>query len=195
MKNILALYTSISGDNSLSTQLAKEWLAKQDAKVIERDLATNPVPHLTMETFSGFMTPEEGRSESQQAQAALSDTLIKELKEADTLLISIPMYNFGIPSTLKSWIDYISRAGMTFQYSANGPEGLVKNTRAVVVLTRGGLYQGTEADVQAPFIKLVLGFIGITDVEFIYAEGVAMGEEAKQVAISSAKEKLTAVTA
>lgn len=195
MKNILALYTSLSGDNATSTQLAKEWLAKQDAKVVERDLAGNPLPHLDMTTFSGFMTPEDARNEAQAAGVALSDTLIGELKAADTLLISVPMYNLGIPSTLKAWIDHVARAGQTFQYTEEGPKGLLTDTKAVVVLTRGGQYKDTAFDVQVPYIKLFLGFVGITDVEFIFAEGIAMGEEAKESAVLTAKEKLATVAA
>ena len=195
MKNILALYSSLSGDNAASTQLAKAWLSELDAQVIERDLAAQAIPHLDSGTFTGFITPAEQHSAEQAEGVALSDQLIDELEQSDTLLISVPMYNLGIPSTLKAWIDHIARAGRTFRYTEQGPQGLLSGKKAVVIATRGGQYQGTEYDVQTPYLRQILAFIGITEVEFIYAEGLAMGEDAKAGALSQAKSQLAKLAA
>src|SRR5690606_22026455 len=114
------------------------------------------------------------RTPEQQTLAATADAAIAELQAADVLVLGVPMYNFGIPSTLKAWIDSIARAGTTFRYTANGPEGLLKGKQAYVLAARGGAYQGTPADTQTPYLKTFLGFVGITDVTFVYAEKLNM---------------------
>ena len=197
MKKILALYSSVSGEHATSTQLVKEWLGQQSAtaEIIERDLNADPVPHLGMQTLSGFATPEDQQTEAQAAGVALSNSLINEVKQADTLILGIPMYNFGIPSTLKAWIDHIARAGETFQYTAEGPQGLMTGKKAIVVFTSGGTHKNTPLDLQSPYIKLFLNFIGITEIEFIYAEGTALGEGAVETAKAAAQQQLALVTA
>lgn len=195
MKNILAIYSSLSGDNSVSNTLAKNWVSKQEGQVVERDLSTHPVPHLDTPTMGAFFTPAENHTAEQTALMQLSEQLIRELEVADTLVIAVPMYNFGIPSTLKAWIDHVARAGKTFHYTAQGPEGLLTGKKAVIVTSRGGIYKETGFDNQAPFIKQVLNFIGISDVSFIYAEGTAMGDIEKQKAVLHATESLERIVA
>jgi len=195
MKTILAIYSSVSGDNSVSNQLARQWIDQQNARVVERDLATDPVPHLDGATVGAFFTPADQRSDDQTDLVALSDTLVEELQSADTLVISAPMYNFNIPSSLKAWFDQVARAGVTFRYTENGPQGLLSGKKAIVVTSRGGMYKDSGFDFQVPFVKQFLGFIGITDVEVIYAEGVAMGEDAKTAAVNDAEKSLEALSA
>ena len=181
MSTLLQINSSLFGEQGESGQLAKEFVKQYESKnqgtgVIVRDLSTDPVPHLTAETFQGFMLPAEERNEHQQSIAELSDQLISELEKADVLVIGLPMYNFSLPSTLKAYFDHVARAGITFRYTENGPEGLLKNKKAYILAARGGVYQGTEFDTQTDYIKHFLGFIGITDVQFVYAEGLSMGE-------------------
>jgi FMN-dependent NADH-azoreductase len=126
-----------------------------------------------------------------QLQAvALSEELIGELQVADIIVLGLPMYNFGIPSTLKAWIDHVARAGITFQYTENGPEGLLKGKKAYVIAARGGLYEGSAADTQTPYIKTILGFMGITDVTMVAAEGLNMGDDAKAASLAKAQGEL-----
>lgn len=195
MKNVLAIYSSITGSNSVTNTLAKNWVSNQDASVVERDLSENPIPHLDGMTVGAFFTPADQHSEEQAELVKLSEQLISELEAADTLVISAPMYNFGIPSTLKAWIDQVARAGRTFQYTETGPVGLLTGKKAVVVTARGGMYKESGFDFQIPFVKQFLGFVGITDIEVIYAEGVAMGDEAKQDSVANAEKALEAISA
>lgn len=195
MKTILAIYSSVSGDNSVSNQLAKNWVQQQDAHVIERDLATDTVPHLDGATVGAFFTPADQLTAEQSQQIALSNTLVEELKSADTLVISAPMYNFNVPSALKAWFDQVARVGVTFRYGATGPEGLLTGKKAIVVTSRGGIYKDSGNDFQVPYIKQFLGFIGIKDVEVVYAEGVSGGPEAKDVAVNDAEQSLQVLSA
>jgi FMN-dependent NADH-azoreductase len=126
----------------------------------------------------------------QQRHVAESDALIDELREASVLVLGLPMYNFGVPSTLKSYFDHLARAGVTFRYTAEGPVGLLTGKRAYVFATRGGQHAGTERDVQAAFVRQFLGFIGIRDVEFIYVEGLALGDEQRARAVAAAAERI-----
>jgi FMN-dependent NADH-azoreductase len=126
----------------------------------------------------------------QAARVALDDALIAEIKAADVVVLGVPMYNFGVPSQLKNWIDAISRAGVTFRYTANGPEGLLQGKTVYVALTRGGKYRNTPADTMVPYLRTVLSFLGLTDVHFVYAEGLAMGAAAEEIAIASAYEQI-----
>jgi FMN-dependent NADH-azoreductase len=129
------------------------------------------------------------------ARVALDDALIAEVAAADVIVIGVPMYNFGVPAQLKNWIDAVARAGVTFKYTESGPVGLVQGKKVYVALTRGGLYRNTPADTQVPYLKTFLGFIGLTDVQFIYAEGLAMGPEAEQKALASAQSQIEEVLA
>jgi len=151
-----------------------------------RDLATNPVPHLTGERFQAFLTKPEDRTLAQAREAAVSDDLVAELQAADVLVIGLPLYNFGVPSTLKAYFDHVARAGITFRYTANGPEGLLKGKKAYLFATRGGVHAGFPRDTQTGFVRDFLAFLGITDVEFIYAEGLAMGDAVAKPALENA---------
>lgn len=178
MKHILALYSSINPEQSQSARLADQYLAEvashEEVSVTRRDLSDGSVPHLDSEEFSAWNTEASERTDKQSELAALSDTLIAELEAADVIVLTAPMYNFGIPSSLKAWIDRIARAGRTFKYTENGPEGLLKNKQVIIISSRGGKYAGTPMDTQTDYLRDVMKFVGLDDVTFIYAEGLAM---------------------
>ncbi len=191
MKTLLQLNSSLNGQEGASSQLSKRFVTawrerNPKGRVLIRDLAAEPVPHLSAERFQAFLTDPKERDAEQQTVVAYSDALIEELRQADTIALGLPMYNFGVPSTLKAYIDHIARAGVTFRYTENGPEGLLRGKNAVVFATRGGRYAGTAKDTQTAYVRDFLAFIGITDVEFVYAEGLAMGEESRDRALSGA---------
>lgn len=197
--NILQVNSS-ARQNAHSTKLASELVqglvaANPGASVAVRDLTTQPHPALDEATLGALFTPVEQRSAEQAARVALDDALIAEIQAADVVVLGVPMYNFGISSQLKNWIDAIARAKVTFQYTANGPEGLLKNKKVIAVLTRGGLYRDQPHDTQVPYLRNVLGFLGMTDVQFVYAEGIAMGPEAEAAALASAREQIAELTA
>lgn len=189
MKTVLNITSSLfqqQGQSSLlSTTLTQQLVGEHD-QLITRDLAMEPVPHLTAERFAAFSTPATERTPEQQAVVAYSDTLIDELRAADVIVLGLPMYNFGVPSMLKAYFDHVARAGVTFQYTREGPQGLLTGKKAYVLATRGGHYQGTPADTQTGYVRLFLNFIGISDVEFVYAEGLALGEPHKTQALEKA---------
>ncbi|MBM0107754.1 FMN-dependent NADH-azoreductase [Steroidobacter sp. S1-65] len=190
MSTLLQINASLAGAEGQSSRLAHRFVADWQAQhpgghVIMRDLASDPVPHLTAERFQAFLSPPEARTLEQSAAAEYSDALIAELKAADTIVFAVPMYNFSVPSTLRAYFDHIARAGVTFSYTASGPEGLLKGKKAYVFITRGGIYPDA-ADTQTPYLKQFLGFIGITDVTFVYAQGLAMGQETAQKSITAA---------
>lgn len=198
MKTLLLIHTSLRGPESLSSSLASDYLAQWQAsnpggQVSYRDLASEPVPHLTAERFAAFTTAADQRNDEQLAIAAFSDQLISELQAADEILIALPMHNFGIPSTLKAYIDHIARAGVTFRYTPDGPVGLLTNKRAIVFATRGGKYQGTPLDTQTDYMKMFLAFLGIEDTQFVYAEGTAMGDESLNASIANARQQIRAL--
>ena len=145
--------------------------------------------------LGALFTPAEQRTPEQAARVALDDALIAQVQSADAIVLGVPMYNFGVPVQLKTWIDAIARAGVTFRYTENGPEGLLKGKKVYVALARGGIYRDTPADSQVPYLKGVLGFLGMTDVEFIYAEGLAMGPESADKAFAAAEAAIGAVVA
>lgn len=195
MKTLLLIHTSLQGPAGLSSSLAsdyvKRWLANhQDGRVISRDLAANPVPHLTAERFAAFTTAADKRNAEQRAIADFSDQLIRELQEADQILIALPMHNFGIPSTLKAYFDHVARAGVTFRYTSDGSVGLLTGKRAIVFATRGGKHRGTPLDTQTDYMKTFLAFIGIDDTEFVYAEGTAMSDESRRAGIQNARQQI-----
>lgn len=200
MSNLLKINASLFSGNGQSSQLTERFVAAwqashPDTQVIERDLAANPVPHLDGARFMAFLAKPEERSAKQQAVVDFSDALIAELRAADAIVIGLPMYNFGIPSQLKAYFDHIARAGVTFRYTANGPEGLITGKKAYILAARGGIYAGTPKDSQTTYVRDFLGFIGITDVEFIYAEGLNMGDESKNAALAKAHQSLATLTA
>ncbi len=202
--NILQVNSSArsfeNGQGSHSTRLANELVAQLQAahpgsRVTVRDLARQPHPALDEATLQALFTPAEQRNAEQAARVALDDALIAEIQAADVVVLGVPMYNFGVSTQLKNWIDAIARARVTFQYTAHGPEGLLKGKKVYAVLTRGGLYRDTPADTQVPYLRAVLGFLGMTDIEFIYAEGLAMGPEAEAAGLQSAREQIAALLA
>lgn len=191
MSTLLQINASLAGANGVSSRLAQRFVADWKARhteghVVTRDLATDPVPHLTAERFQAFLSPPEARTAEQRALSDYSDALIEELRVADTIVFAVPMYNFSIPSTLRAYFDHIARAGLTFRYTANGAEGLLKGKKAFVFIARGGVYP-EAADTQTPYLKQFLGFVGITDVKFVFAEGLAMGEATREKSISAAQ--------
>jgi FMN-dependent NADH-azoreductase len=196
MSNLLVLNSSLGGEASVSRLLVEEAVAQlirrnNGARVIRRDLAGDTIPHLTPQSVAGVRgepaTPAEAKAR------ALSDELIAELKAADTIVIGAPMYNFSIPTTLRAWFDYVLRAGVTFSYSEAGPKGLLTGKQVIVVESRGGLYSEGSAqalDFQEPYLRQLLGFIGLTDVTFVRAEKIAFGPEARDNTIRSARAEL-----
>jgi FMN-dependent NADH-azoreductase len=194
MSTLLQINASLAGANGASSQLADrfvaDWMAKRpEGRLVKRDLASEPVPHLTAERFQAFLSQPEARTAEQQAATEYSDALIAELKSADTVVFAVPMYNFSVPSTLRAYFDHIARRGVTFRYTANGPEGLLKGKKAYVFITRGGIYAG-GVDTQTPYLKQFLAFIGITDVQFVYAEGLGMGDETRQKSLTAAHQAI-----
>ncbi|EHR5761279.1 TPA: FMN-dependent NADH-azoreductase [Vibrio parahaemolyticus] len=190
MSRVLALKSSILGDYSQSNKLVEDFIKNVDQdKLTVRDLAANPLPVLDFAVATALRATED-LSQEQQAVVDLSDTLIEEVKAADTLVIAAPMYNFTIPTQLKNWIDLIARAGVTFKYTENGVQGLIEGKKAIVVTTRGGIHKDSPTDNVTPYIRTVLGFVGITDVEFVYAEALNMGEDAASKGILEAQSQL-----
>jgi FMN-dependent NADH-azoreductase len=190
MSRVLALKSSILGDNSQSNKLVEEFIKNvaQD-KLTVRDLAANPLPVLDL-TVATALRSTGDLSQEQQQVVELSDSLIEEVKAADTLVIAAPMYNFTIPTQLKNWIDLIARAGVTFKYTENGVQGLFENKKAIVVTTRGGIHKDAPTDNITPYLRTVLGFVGIADVEFVYAEALNIGEDAAAKGITEAQSQL-----
>lgn len=194
MSTLLQINASLAGANGQSSRLAdrfvSEWVANHPGgHVIKRDLAADPVPHLTAERFQAFLSQPEARTAEQKAVSEYSDALIEELRNADTVVFAVPMYNFSVPSTLRAYFDHIARAGVTFRYTANGPEGLLKGKKAYVFITRGGIYSN-GIETQTPYLKQFLGFIGITDVQFVYAEGLSMGDDVRQQSLNAAHQAI-----
>ncbi|HHF2891046.1 TPA: FMN-dependent NADH-azoreductase [Vibrio diabolicus] len=193
MSRVLALKSSILGDYSQSNKLVEDFIKNVDQdKLTVRDLAANPLPVLDFAVATALRATED-LSQEQQAVVELSDTLIEEVKAADTLVITAPMYNFTIPTQLKNWIDLIARAGVTFKYTENGVQGLIEGKKAIVITTRGGIHKDSPTDNVTPYLRTVLGFVGITDVEFVYAEALNMGEDFAEKGISEAQSQLAAI--
>lgn len=193
MKTILQLNASILSDNGQSSRLANEFVAalrkeEPEAKLILRDFARDPVPHLDADRFGAFIAKPEARTLKQDALVAYSDGLINELKQADVIVLGLPMYNFGVPSNLKAYFDHIARAGVTFSYTEKGPVGLLTGKKAYVFAARGGIYAGTPRDTQTAYVRDFLAFLGITDVEFVYAEGLAISEASKTASLAKARD-------
>ena len=191
MTTLLQINASILGEQGQSSQLAARFVAawrqrNPQGHVVQRDLAAEPVPHLSAARFAAFIAAPEQRDAEQRAVAEYSAALIAEIKQADVLVLGLPMYNFGVPSQLKAYFDHIARAGLTFRYTAEGSVGLLGGKKAYVFAARGGLYAGTPLDTQTQYVRDFLRFVGISDVEFIYAEGLAIGTERRESALSGA---------
>lgn len=175
MPTLLQIQSSLLGEYSTSTALANELAARwqqqyTDGSVIVRDLMQTTLPYLTGEIFNALRG--EAKTPEQEAAVLLSNTLIEEIKAADAIILTAPMYNFTIPAILKSYFDYIVRAGVTFKYTETGPVGLLADKPVYVMSTRGGKYQETPLDTETAYLKIVLGFIGLKNIHFIYAEGL-----------------------
>lgn len=197
MSNVLVLKSSILGDYSQSNGLIDHLVSSWEGSVssiVERDLAANPLPVLDGE-IAGGLRGGDNLTPRQQEALALSDQLIEEIKASDTLVIGAPMYNFSIPTQLKNWFDLIARAGVTFSYTETGPVGLLTGKKVVVVTTRGGMHKDGSTDLMVPYLKTILGFVGLTDVEFVYSEALNMGEEFAAKGIAEAKAELDKITA
>ena len=200
MSHLLIVTSSLSGAASQSNRLVERYaqrLAAADPslQIVRRDLGRNPVAPLDSARLGALGTPPTSRTEAQAAVAAESDALIDELKAADVVLIGAPMYNFTVPSQLKSWFDHVARAGVTFRYTAAGPEGLLSGKRAVIMTTRGGRHRGAPQDHVVPYVETILAFIGIKDLEIVYAEGLAIGEREREVSLAAAEATIDALTA
>ena len=197
MSNILHITASIRGEDSVSTGLGKALIASlatdSSASVTTRDLAANDLPYVSEERFAANLAPYAERSPEQAELAAIADTLIEELQNADTIVISSPIYNFAAPASLKAWADLVARAGTTFKYTENGPVGLLEGKKAYLAIASGGTPVGSDIDFMSGWLKFFLGFLGISDVEVVAADGI-MGEdgEAKIAAAYETAEKLAA---
>lgn len=194
MATLLQINSSLFGDNGNSSQLAQEFVQQWSAQhpggeVILRDLAKEAVPHLDAARVQALFTPEAERTAEQQAVVAYSDQIIAEIQKADAIVIGVPLYNFGVPSTLKAYFDHIARAGVTFKYTETGPVGLLNDKPVYIIAARGGVHKGQVSDTQSQFLTNFLGFIGLKDVHFIYAEGLNMGQ--KDQAFAAAKTAIT----
>ena len=197
---ILQINGSARRDGANSTRLANDIVerlkaADPGAQLTLRDLAATPHPVLDEAALGALFTPAEQRTPEQAARVALDDALIAELQAHDVIVLGVPMYNFGVTVQIKAWLDAIARSGVTFRYSADGPEGLVKGKTVYLALARGGIYRDTPNDSQVPYLKFVLACLGLTDVRLIYAEGLAMGPEAVEKGFAQAQADLEAATA
>lgn len=194
MTNVLAINSSLNGENGNSNKLVATFLEKlqssRDVSVNVTDLYENALPHLTQAEMGAWMTDPAERTDEQKALATISDDFIAQVQNADVLVIGMPMYNFGIPSAFKAWVDRIARAGVTFRYTENGPQGLLTDKKVYVLAARGGKYEGTPLDTQTNYIKDFFSFVGLKDVEFVFAEGLAMGGDSTSQSFSTANEKI-----
>lgn len=202
MQRLLFVTSSLFAEASKSRLIGAEFVAAwreahPDTTVVERELSADSIPHLTQATFAAALTPAESRSAAQREAAAFADALIEEVEAADVIVIAAPMYNFTISSPLKAWIDHVVRAGRTFRYTANGPEGLLLNKRVFVTTARGGVYSagspGNALDFQEPYLRAVLGLVGLTDVTFVHAEGLARGQDSAERGLAEARRAVAAL--
>ncbi|MCU1725774.1 FMN-dependent NADH-azoreductase [Pseudomonas sp. 7P_10.2_Bac1] len=198
MSNVLIVESSARLQDSFSRELTQQFISHWKTlhpadQLTVRDLAANPVPHLDADLLGGWMKPEAQRSAAEQQSLQRSNRLTDELLAADVVVLAAPMYNFAIPSTLKAWLDHVLRAGLTFKYTDTGPQGLLTGKKAYVLTARGGIYAGSAADHQEPYLRQVLAFIGIHDVTFIHAEGMNLGGDFQEKGLNHAKAKLSDV--
>ncbi|NCA71193.1 MAG: FMN-dependent NADH-azoreductase [Sphingobacteriia bacterium] len=198
--NILQINASVRREGANSTRIANAVVerlraAHPNARLSVRDLATHPHPPLDESALQALGTPAEQRTPEQAARVALDDALIEEVRAADIIVLGVPMYNFGVPAQLKQWIDAIARAGVTFRYTEQGPVGLLTGKQVFAALARGGRYRDTPADTQVPYLRTVLGFLGMTDIHFIYAEGMNLGPDAAATGFAQAEADIAAAFA
>lgn len=194
---ILRIDSSVFGAAGVSTQLTQhlvDQLAQaNDVQVVHRDLAQDPLPHFSAEIIYALGAAETERSDEQRALVKLADELIAQVQNADILVVGAPMYNFGVPSNLKAWLDFIARAGVTFRYTDKGPQGLLLNKTLYIATSRGGIYKDQPSDLMVPYLQMFFNFLGVTDIRVIYAEGINMGQ--KEQSIRAAKEAIAEVVA
>jgi FMN-dependent NADH-azoreductase len=197
MSNILHITASIRGDESVSNQLGNALVdgltASIGADVTKRDLSKNDIPFVSADRFAANLAPAEERTAEQTELAAISDTLIAELQAADTIVISSPIYNFGVPASVKAWADMVARAGTTFQYTPNGPQGLLEGKKAYITIASGGTPVGSDIDFMSSWLKFFLGFLGIHDLEVVAADGI-MGADG-EAKIEAAHAKIAEIAA
>lgn len=197
MQKLLVVKSSILGDeghsNAMAEHFLKRWTNQRpSAPVVIRDLLEKPVPHLDQKRFAALTTDAAQRTQAEQWIVDESDLLIDEIREATTVVLAVPMYNFGIPSTMKAYFDHIARAGVTFRYTSTGVEGLLGGRRVLVLASRGGLYRDTADDLQTPYLRNFLGFLGMDELHFVFAEGLAMGEDSANRSMNSAQAEIDA---
>jgi len=195
MKTLLQINSSLFGDAGQSSQLAQQFVAAWQAAhpgatVITRDIGREPVPHLDAARFAALLSKPEQRTPEQQQVVDYADALLDEVRRADVIVLGLPMYNFGVPSSLKAYFDHLARAGVTFRYTENGPVGLLGGKKVYVFAARGGAYVGTPADSQTGYVRTFLAFLGLDDIEFVYAERLNMGEDSKQTALQAAQQEI-----
>ena len=197
MKKVLVVQSSVSAEKGKSNQLIQQFIAALPSGFVqeELDLVTLALPHLAMEEIGAWMTPAEDRTAAQAALAGLSDHAIAQVQAADVILLGVPMYNFGVPSQLKSWFDRLARAGITFKYTEQGPVGLLADKPVVIFATRGGIYKDLPADSQTPFLQSFFNFIGLKDLHFIFAEGLNMGADSAEKALTAASAQIQQLSA
>ena len=197
MSNILYITASIRSDESVSRSLGQKLVDKlakrQNATVVTRDLAKNDLPYIDADRFAANLAPYADRSTEQHELAKIADELIEELQQADTIVFSVPVYNFSVPATVKAWADLVARAGTTFRYTENGPEGLLTGKKVYLTAATGGTPIGSEVDFMSPWLKFFLGFLGMNDVEIVAADGI-MGEGGEEK-IAEAHEKVEQLVA
>ena len=196
--NILQINSSARSTGSASTRLADAIVARvqaanPEATLARRDLAAEPHPVLDEPTLQALFTPADQRTPEQAARIALDDALIAQVQAADVIVIGAPMYNFGITVQLKSWFDAIARANVTFKYTETGPVGLLTGKKVYVGLSRGGLHRDSANDSQVPYLNTMFGFLGMTDVQYVYSEGMGMGPEAVAKAQAQADAEINAI--
>ena len=203
MNHILLVISSPRREDSYSTKVATKLAgrlgsATPGATLSVRDLAREPLPHIGEDFVAGLATPAEHRSPEQHAEIGRSDAVVDELLAADIVIIASPMINFGVPSTLKAWIDHLARAGRTFRYTENGAEGLVRGKKVYLVEARGGIYsEGAMRayNFQETYMRTALGFLGLDDIDVIAVEGVAFGAETAEKALADAHVRVDELTA
>ena len=195
MPTLLRLDSSLYSSQGVSSQLTdlftRQWVETHpDTRVIYRDLSANPPPHLDAQYMEALAAAPGQRTAAQQERVSAADVLIDEVRQADVLAIGLPLYNFGIPSTLKAWFDHISRAGETFYYEESGPVGLLGGRRVFALSTRGDEVRAGSRDPQTDHVEEILNFLGITDIEFIYAGGLTIDDQTRETGMATAREQI-----
>lgn len=197
MTNVLNLQSSLFGDQGQSSQLAAHYIddlrkKHDDIQVVNRSLDADSIPALTLERFQALIAKPEQRSAAQQAVVDFSDTLIAELEAADVIVLAVPMYNFNVPAALHNYFDHVTRAGVTFRYTQEGPVGFLKGKHVAAFITRGGLYG--EAHSHGAFLQQILSFIGLDEVEYFHAEGLAISDESRAKSLTAARHDIAKAT-